>query len=203
MTWFKCSQFASNAGLQPWFRGLFYLEGSNTPIVVNVPIDDEDDSPTVENMNLDMYFEGHTPSITTVEKFPIGFPIPLKFTFHLLYIHPVRYISIFISQSMTIEYRMSQVSSLSQVSSFRSISRLCGSQADDLFGLGRYLYWKASPAKRGKFVQSLQQIDLWLNALYYCTFNIFTKLCPMPIYLPFFKHTASRITLGRDDTFLY
>jgi hypothetical protein len=45
-------------------------------------------------MNLDLYFDGRAPSITTVEKFPIGFPIPLKFTFHLIYIHPVRYISI-------------------------------------------------------------------------------------------------------------
>lgn len=32
---------------------------------------------------------GLTPLVTTVEEFPVGFLIPLKFAFHLLYTLPV------------------------------------------------------------------------------------------------------------------
>ena len=81
------------------------MEERNNPILVNVPIDDEEDPPTIDNMDLKIYFDGVTPLVTIFDEFPKGFPIPLKFVFNLLYTLPVRsslfsFILWFISMSL-------------------------------------------------------------------------------------------------------
>lgn len=111
-----------------------YTEEINNPILVNVPIDDEEDPPTIDNMDLKIYFDGVTPLVTIFDEFPKGFPIPLKFVFNLLYTLPVR--SSLFSFHFMVHINESRTT---QILTLESMGQLCGSQVTDVFGLDPYL----------------------------------------------------------------
>ncbi|KAF8329032.1 hypothetical protein F5887DRAFT_1081413 [Amanita rubescens] len=65
----------------PTFKALLFPDSSKLPILINIPLIHPSLQPTLQNMNLDMYFEGSTPRVKLVNEFPLGSPLPLKYQY--------------------------------------------------------------------------------------------------------------------------